>query len=70
MQTTIDADELANALLKLESGEDLDEKSATLITDVVGKLRQQPEAEIGAEDNGLALLDLKKKQLDLLLKRI
>jgi HK97 family phage prohead protease len=70
MQPTIDADELANALLKLESGEDLDEKSATLITDVVGKLRQQPEAEVKVEDNGLALLDLKKKQLDLLLKRI
>ncbi len=70
VQPTIDADELANALLKLESGEDLDEKSATLITDVVGKLRQQPEAEVEAGDNGLALLDLKKKQLDLLLKRI
>jgi HK97 family phage prohead protease len=70
MQPTIDADELANALLKLESGEDLDEKSAALITDVVGKLRQQPEAEVSSDDNGLALLDLKKKQLDLLLKRI
>lgn len=70
MQPTIDADELANALLKLESGEDLDEKSANLITDVVGKLRQQPEAEVAVEDNGLALLDIKKKQLDLLLKRI
>lgn len=67
---TIDADELANALLKLESGEDLDEKSASLITDVVGKLRQQPEQEVETDDNGLALLDLKKKQLDLLLKRI
>jgi len=70
LQPTIDADELANALLKLESGEDLDEKSATLITDVVGKLRQQPESEVETGDNGLALLDLKKKQLDLLLKRI
>jgi len=70
MQPTIDADELANALLKLESGEDLDEKSASLITDVVGKLRQQPEAKVEPGDNGLALLDLKKKQLDLLLKRI
>jgi len=70
IQPTIDADELANALLKLESGEDLDEKSAALITDVVGKLRQQPETEVGADNNGLALLDLKKKQLDLLLKRI
>lgn len=67
---SIDADELANALLKLESGEDLDEKSATLITDVVGKLRQQPEPTVETDDNGLALLDLKKKQLDLLLKRI
>jgi HK97 family phage prohead protease len=67
---TIDADELANALLKLESGEDLDEKSASLITDVVGKLRQQPEPTVETDDNGLALLDLKKKQLDLLLKRI
>jgi HK97 family phage prohead protease len=67
---SIDADELANALLKLESGEDLDEKSASLITDVVGKLRQQPEPTVETDDNGLALLDLKKKQLDLLLKRI
>lgn len=70
MAPSIDADELANALLKLESGEDLDEKSAALITDVVGKLRQQPEQEVETDDNGLALLDLKKKQLDLLLKRI
>lgn len=70
IQPTIDADELANALLKLESGEDLDEKSANLITDVVGKLRQQPESEVETDDSGLALLDLKKKQLDLLLKRI
>ena len=70
LQPTIDADELATALLKLESGEDLDEKSASLITDVVGKLRQQPESEVEPGDNGLALLDLKKKQLDLLLKRI
>lgn len=67
---SIDADELANALLKLESGEDLDEKSASLITDVVSKLRQQPEPAVETDDSGLALLDLKKKQLDLLLKRI
>jgi HK97 family phage prohead protease len=67
---SIDADELANALLKLESGEDLDEKAAALITDVVGKLRQQPEPTVETDDSGLALLDLKKKQLDLLLKRI
>jgi HK97 family phage prohead protease len=65
----IDPDRLADALLRLESGDDLDEAQATLITDVVGKLKAQPEAEDVA-DNGLDLLDLKKKQFDLLLKRI
>jgi len=70
MEPTIDPDELANALLKLESGEDLDEKSANLITNVVSKLKQQPEPEVEVDDSGLALLDIKKKQLDLLLKRI
>jgi uncharacterized protein len=66
---TINPDELADALLKLESGEELDDKSASLITDVVAKLKAQPEIE-EVIDNGLDLLDLKKKQFDLLLKRI
>jgi uncharacterized protein len=66
---TINPDELADALLKLESGEELDQKSAELITDVVAKLKAQPEIE-EVIDNGLDLLDLKKKQFDLLLKRI
>ena len=66
---TIDPDKLADALLRLESGEDLSDDQATLITDVVGKLKAQPETEEVA-DNGLELLDLKKKQFDLLLKRI
>jgi len=66
---TIDPDKLADALLRLESGDDLDEAQASLITDVVGKLKAQPDAE-EVIDNGLELLDLKKKQFDLLLKRI
>jgi HK97 family phage prohead protease len=66
---TINPDQLADALLKLESGEELDDKSAELITDVVAKLKAQPEIE-EVIDNGLDLLDLKKKQFDLLLKRI
>jgi HK97 family phage prohead protease len=66
---TINPDELADALLRLESGEELDPKSAELITDVVNKLKAQPEIE-EVIDNGLDLLDLKKKQFDLLLKRI
>ena len=65
----IDPDRLADALLRLESGDDLDEAQATLITDVVGKLKAQPDSE-EVIDNGLDLLDLKKKQFDLLLKRI
>jgi hypothetical protein len=68
--TSIDADQLANALLKLESGEELDEENANLITEVVNKLKAQPEIEEVVIDNGLELLDLKKKQFDLLLKRI
>ena len=67
---SINPDELADALLKLESGEELDTKSADLINDVVSKLKAQPESEEVVIDNGLDLLDLKKKQFDLLLKRI
>jgi HK97 family phage prohead protease len=66
---TINPDQLADALLKLESGEELDEANANLITDVVNKLKAQPEIEEVIE-NGLDLLDLKKKQFDLLLKKI
>jgi uncharacterized protein len=69
-QPTINPDELADALLKLESGEELDTKSADLINNVVNKLKAQPEAEEVVIDNSLDLLDLKKKQFDLLLKRI
>ena len=66
---TINPDQLADALLKLESGEELDEVNANLITEVVNKLKAQPEIE-EVIDNGLDLLDLKKKQFDLLLKKI
>jgi HK97 family phage prohead protease len=69
VKPSINPDELAEALLKLESGDELDESSANLITDVVAKLKANPEVE-EVIDNGLDLLDLKKKQFDLLLKRI
>jgi HK97 family phage prohead protease len=68
-QPTINPDQLADALLKLENGEELDEANASLITEVVTKLKAQPEVQ-EAEDNGLSILDLKKKQLDLIMKRI
>jgi len=69
-QPTINPDQLADALLKLESGEELDEENANLITEVVNKLKANPEVTEDVADNGLDLLDLKKKQFDLLLKRI
>ena len=69
-QSTIDPDKLADALLRLESGDELDDSQASLITDVVSKLKAQPDSEEVVIDNGLELLDIKKKQFDLLLKGI
>jgi HK97 family phage prohead protease len=62
----IDAEALADALLRLESGEELESNHAQLIKDVVSKLEKTPEVE---EVSG-NILDLKQKQLDLLMKRV
>jgi HK97 family phage prohead protease len=62
----IDAEALADALLRLESGEELETDHAQLIKDVVSKLEKTPEVE---EVSG-NILDLKQKQLDLLMKRV
>jgi HK97 family phage prohead protease len=62
----IDAEALADALLRLESGEELEAEHAQIIKDVVSKLEKTPEVE---EVSG-NILDLKQKQLDLLLKRV
>jgi HK97 family phage prohead protease len=64
--TGIDADQLADALMRLESGEDLDPTQATLITDVVSKLTKTEEVQQVQGD----ILALKKKKLDLLMKEI
>jgi len=61
---TIDADQLADALFKLESGEELDPTSASLITEVVAKLTKTEEVQEVQGD----ILALKQKKLDLLLK--
>ena len=61
---TIDADQLADALFKLESGEELDPTAAGLITDVVAKLTKTEEVQEVQGD----ILALKQKKLDLLLK--
>jgi HK97 family phage prohead protease len=64
--TGIDADQLADALMRLESGEELDAAHATLITDVVAKLTKTEEVQEVQGD----ILALKKKKLDLLLKEM
>jgi HK97 family phage prohead protease len=62
----VSAEELTDALLALESGDELTERQGELLTDTLGKvLKQDPEV-----TNPSALLDLKKKELDLLMKRV
>jgi HK97 family phage prohead protease len=60
----VDPDELADAVIKLEEGADLSEQEAELITKVVNSLAPQQ-----AEEEQPNLLELKRKQLDLLLKK-
>lgn len=64
----VDADELADAVLKLEEGADLSEQESELIKTVVDSLSPQVEVE-EVEEETPSLLDLKRKQLELLLKR-
>ena len=62
----VSAEELTDALLALESGEELTERQGELLTDTLGKvLKQDPEV-----TNPNDILDLKKKELDLLMKRV
>ena len=62
-RTNVDVDQLADALLKLEAGETLPSDQADLISEVVGKLREDKPAEPD-------LLGLKRQQIDLLFKAI
>jgi HK97 family phage prohead protease len=62
-RTQVDVDELADVMLKLESGETLKDAEASLITEVVDKLREDKPSE---KD----LLNIKRQQLDLLYKMV
>ena len=55
---------LASAMTRLEAGDPLDADAAALIESVVAKLRAAP------SDDALAMIELKRKQLDLLLARV
>jgi uncharacterized protein len=74
----VDSDALADAMLKLEVGDDLSATDAELLNTVISKLTPQAEdatdevAEEPVEENDLSqgMLELKKKKLEQLLKRI
>lgn len=63
----VDSDSLADALLKLEEGEDLTLEQVELLKSVVEKLAPTTEESVEVEQNNI---ELKKKQLELLLKRV
>lgn len=58
----VDADALADALLKIESGEDITVDDRNLLSTVIEKLAPKPEV----ADEDMAILELKKKKLALL----
>jgi HK97 family phage prohead protease len=60
-RTAVDVDALSDAILKLEAGETLEDSHADLISEVVQKLRADKPADLN-------LLEIKRKQLDLMLK--
>lgn len=69
-RTNVDADELADAILKLEEGEDLSGEQAQLLKNVVEKLSPVKEEEANAAEEEANILELKRKQLELILKRV
>jgi HK97 family phage prohead protease len=67
-RASVDADELADVMLKIEEGADLTPDQAELMKSVVERLAPAPEPV--TEEPQPSLLAVKQKQLDLLLKRI
>lgn len=68
-RASVDADELADVMLKIEEGADLTPDQAELMKSVVERLAPTPEETVSEEPQP-SLLAVKQKQLDLLLKRI
>ena len=60
-RTAVDVDALSDAITRLEAGETLEAEHADLIAEVVSKLRAD-------QPSNLELLELKRKQLDLMSK--
>jgi HK97 family phage prohead protease len=66
VRSDISADALADALLKIESGEELEPEQGALINEVIGKLTKTPEVQEVEGD----ILALKQKKLALLMMGI
>ncbi len=64
----VDADQLADAMLAIEDGKDLSLEQSELLTKVIQRLTPQEEAEATTDE--LTALELKKKKLELLMKRL
>jgi uncharacterized protein len=64
-RANVDADALADALLKIENGEDISADDRTLLQSVIDELAPAPVVE--EPDKGLEMLALKKKKLQLLM---
>lgn len=64
-RANVDADALADALLKIENGEDISSDDRQLLQSVIDELA--PEVEAPVADKGLEMLALKKKKLQLLM---
>jgi hypothetical protein len=71
-RASVDADQLADVMLKIEEGADLSTEQAELMKTVVENLAPKSEDVAPAVDSSeeSSLLALKQKQLELLLKRI
>jgi HK97 family phage prohead protease len=65
-RTAVDVDKVADVLLKLESGETLPDDEADFLIEIVNKLKENKE-EVNED---LHNLNLKRKELDLLLKAV
>jgi HK97 family phage prohead protease len=66
-RANVDADALADALLKIENGEDISSDDRTLLQTVINELAPEAGATEPAADNSLEMLALKKKKLQLLM---
>lgn len=67
----VDADALADALLKIEDGQNISTDEAEMLSRVINKLAPEQEPEVEAEPQpDLSMLNLKKKKLELLMKGI